>query len=148
VLYTVHVRYTAMATAEPILTIDLESPSPAYRQIIDQIRHYCVDGTLQPGDPLPSVRRLALDLSVHHNTVAEAYRKLALEGWLDVSQGKPVTVLARVTKAPQKREDREELAHSFQRRMRHLVAEMRAQGLTAQNAAASLRLVAKEILPE
>jgi DNA-binding transcriptional regulator YhcF (GntR family) len=66
----------------------LHSPIPLYRQIADAIRTLLVAGTLVPGDILPPVRRLAIDLGLHFNTVAEAYRALALEGWLDLRRGR------------------------------------------------------------
>ena len=68
-----------------ILRIDPESSAPVYRQIVDGLRVALVNGDLAPGDPLPAVRRLALDVGVHFNTVAQAYRELAREGWLHIS---------------------------------------------------------------
>lgn len=133
-----------MATGDAVLTIDLKSSIPAYRQIVDQVRRFCVEGTLVPGEPLPSVRRLAVDLGVHHNTVAEAYRALAQEGWVEVAQGRPVVVVERAAASP-KKEQRRELEQSFERRLRHFVAEMRAQGVTGARIASRLRAVANEI---
>lgn len=130
--------------ADPILTIDLESPTPAYRQIVDQVRQFCVEGVLSPGEALPSVRRLAVDLGVHHNTVAEAYRALAAEGWVDVAQGRSVVVLERSMAQPRK-EQRLELEQRFDRRLRHFLAEMRAQGLAPVRIADRLRALAKEM---
>lgn len=75
------------------IQIDLDSATPAYRQIVDGLRAMLVAGTLRPGSRLPPVRQLAADLTVHHNTVAEAYRILAAEGWLDLRQGRGATVL-------------------------------------------------------
>ncbi len=128
----------------PVLAIDLKSPVPAYRQIVDQLRRFCVEGALEPGEALPSVRRLAVDLGVHHNTVAEAYRALALEGWIEVAHGRPTVVLERAATAP-KRERRLELERSFERRLRDFIAEMRAQGLPAPRIAGRLRTVAEEM---
>lgn len=120
------------------IRIDLGSPEPAYRQIANQIRHWLVEGNLAAGESLPSVRRLAIELMVHHNTVAEAYRALAEEGWLDLSQGKAAKVLARDRQLPEKAEDREELLTRFSRRLRLLIAEMRASGLPEEWIAAEL----------
>src|SRR5579872_7136434 len=74
-LYTVYVQSTM------ILRVDSNSSIPVYRQIVDGVRILLVNGELAPGDQLPPVRRLALDLGVHFNTVAEAYRTLEEEGW-------------------------------------------------------------------
>jgi DNA-binding transcriptional regulator YhcF (GntR family) len=110
------------------LVLDLGSPVPAYRQIVDQIRPYLVAGTLKPGDKLPSVRRLGIDLAIHHNTVAEAYRTLAAEGWLEVAAGKSARVVPR-TAEPRKRSDLRREHDGFARRLRNLIAEMRSHGL-------------------
>jgi GntR family transcriptional regulator len=108
------------------IRIDLDSATPVNRQIVDHLRTLLVDGVVAPDDILPSVRRLAIDLGVHFNTVADAYRTLAEEGWLEISHGRGVRVRKR--RAP--RPDEETLA-IFRRRLRQLVAEMRAQGLSS-----------------
>jgi DNA-binding transcriptional regulator YhcF (GntR family) len=77
------------------LRIDLGLPVPAYEQIVRGVRGLLVGGELRPGDVLPTVRQLAGDLGVNHNTVAEAYRMLAREGWLDLRQGRGATVIER-----------------------------------------------------
>ena len=81
----------------PRIRIDLASGTPAVRQIADQLRVLLVDGELAPGAVLPSVRRLAMELGVHFNTVSEAYRQLASEGWLEVQHGRGATVRERAT---------------------------------------------------
>lgn len=70
------------------IAVDLDSPTPAYRQIIDGLRVRLVEGDLRPGDRVPSIRELASDLGLHFNTVAEAYRELAAEGWLRLDRGR------------------------------------------------------------
>ena len=129
----------------PIIEIDLASPNPAYRQIVDQIRHLLVTGSLTPGAALPSVRRLAASLGVHHNTVAEAYRALAAEGWVEIAQGKAVRVVERAAKPAPERRERAEIVQSFDRRLRHLAAEMKARGLSGGIIARSLRALAEEV---
>ena len=66
----------------PHLRLDPNSSVPAVRQIADNLRILLVEGQLKPGDELPSVRRVAMELGVHFNTVAEAYRQLVAEGRL------------------------------------------------------------------
>ena len=130
--------------ADLILTLDLKAAVPAYRQIVDQVRQLLVDGDLRPGESLPGVRRLAMDLAIHHNTVAEAYRVLAEEGWLEVSQGRAVRVLARADARPPQQE-REALERSYRKRLRHLAAEMRSQGVSAGWLSAELRAMLTEV---
>jgi GntR family transcriptional regulator len=69
------------------LRLDLHSGVPVYRQIIDQVRGGIASGSLSVGDQLPTVRQLAVDLSINPNTVARAYRELELCGVLETHQG-------------------------------------------------------------
>lgn len=68
-------------------SIDTKSGVPFYRQIIEQAKFAIASGDLGPGDRLPTVRQLAVDLSVNPNTVIRAYRELEIEGVLDTQQG-------------------------------------------------------------
>ena len=65
--------------------IDLDSTSgaPPYEQIRAQVADRVASGALQPGDRLPTVRRLAEDLGVATNTVARAYRELEQSGVIE-----------------------------------------------------------------
>lgn len=67
--------------------LDLHSGVPVYRQLIDQVRGGMASGSLGVGDQLPTVRQLAVDLSINPNTVARAYRELELGGVLETHQG-------------------------------------------------------------
>jgi len=69
------------------LRLDLHSGVPVYRQIVDQVHGGVASGTLSVGDQLPTVRQLAVDLSINPNTVARAYRELELGGLLETHQG-------------------------------------------------------------
>src|SRR5512144_760382 len=66
---------------------DMGSGIPAYRQIIDQVLGGIASGALQPGDQLPTVRQLAVDLAINPNTVVRAYRELEIRGILSTQQG-------------------------------------------------------------
>ena len=125
------------------IRIDLNSPVPAYRQIVDAIRVLLVEGALTPGTPLPSVRRLAMELGVHFNTVGEAYRELADEGWLDLHHGRGAVVLDREQRAPAPPERLQE----FRDRLRGLVAQMRAEGVPAARIAAELKNLTEGLKP-
>ncbi len=60
---------------------------PYYRQIVDQVIYGVANGLLKPGDQLPTVRRLAVDLKVNLNTIAKAYNELELRGIVNTQQG-------------------------------------------------------------
>lgn len=68
-------------------SIDNKSGVPFYRQIIEQIKFGIANGELGSGDRLPTVRQLAVDLSINPNTVVRAYRELEIEGILNTQQG-------------------------------------------------------------
>ena len=67
--------------------LDLRSGVPVYRQIMDQVLGAVASGRLSSGDQLPTVRQLAVDLSINPNTVIRAYRELEIRGFLDTHQG-------------------------------------------------------------
>jgi GntR family transcriptional regulator len=67
--------------------LDSASGVPVYRQLMDQVRTGLASGTLAPGDQLPTVRQVAVDLAINPNTVLRAYRELEIRGTLDSQQG-------------------------------------------------------------
>ena len=67
--------------------LDMQSGVPVYRQIIDQVHAARASGAVRPGDQLPTVRQLAVDLAINPNTVVRAYRELELTGALTTHQG-------------------------------------------------------------
>ncbi len=69
------------------LRLDLASGVPVYRQIIDQVTGGIAAGALKPGQQLPTVRQLAVDLSINPNTVIRAYREMEIRGVLETQQG-------------------------------------------------------------
>lgn len=74
-------------TSAPTIRLDLKSGVPVYRQIIDRISSGIASGSLKPGDQLPTVRQLAVDLAINPNTVVRAYRELEIRGILETQQG-------------------------------------------------------------
>jgi len=66
-----------------MIDLDGTSSTPPYEQIRSQISAKVDGGALQPGDRLPTVRRLADDLGVATNTVARAYRELEQAGTIE-----------------------------------------------------------------
>ena len=123
-----------------VIRVDLASSVPAYRQIANAVRALLVDGIFTVGDALPTVRRLALDLGVHHNTVAEAYRVLSEEGWLDLRRRHGAIVLDRSRPRPSR-----EVRPSLIQRLRELTAEAQTAGLAPGVIADSMRAVATEL---
>ena len=67
--------------------LDPASGVPVYRQIIDQVLGGMATGVLRPGDQLPTVRQVAVDLAINPNTVQRAYREMEIRGVLETQQG-------------------------------------------------------------
>jgi GntR family transcriptional regulator len=90
---------------EPIILINEQSKDPIYRQIVEQVRRHVATGALAPGDELPSLRQLAIDLNVHLNTIALAYRELERQGIIRLRQGSRASIVpvnrTRLAPAPQ-----------------------------------------------
>jgi len=70
-----------------LIKIDSTSGLPIYLQIVNQIKTQVALGRLRPEDPLPSVRQLAIDLTVNPNTIARAYRQLQDDRVLETVRG-------------------------------------------------------------
>ncbi len=124
----------------PRLRIDLSSSAPVTRQIADQLRVLLVAGQLSAGAELPSVRRLAMELGVHFNTVADAYRLLTAEGWLDLKHGRSAIVIDRRLPRPTR-----DTIRSWRARLKQLAAQMLAAGIPHTEVAEELRNIAKEL---
>src|SRR6187455_3730740 len=70
-----------------IVTIDSGDPTPIYAQLERGFRAAIATGRLHPGDQLPTVRQLAVDLRVNANTVARVYNELERDGVLETRRG-------------------------------------------------------------
>ena len=114
--------------------LDLHSGVPVYRQIIDQVTGGMAAGVLGPGDQLPTVRQVAVDLAINPNTVVRAYRELEIRGVLETQQGTGTFIT-------QKKIKRDEVAR--QRQLTQLVSEFvgraGAGGFTIQDLLEQLR---------
>ena len=75
------------------LEIDFRSGIPIYLQVVDRIKEMIADGRLKPGNQLPTVRALALEMRVNFNTVARAYRILDEAGIISTQQGRGTYIL-------------------------------------------------------
>ena len=68
-------------------TLNNSSGVPYYRQIVNQVIYGVVNSILEPGERLPTVRQLSVDLQVNLNTIAKAYGELELRGIVNTQQG-------------------------------------------------------------
>jgi GntR family transcriptional regulator len=70
-----------------IVSIDTRDRTPIYAQLDRGLRAAIVTGRLRPGDQLPTVRQMAVELQVNANTVARVYAELEREGVLETRRG-------------------------------------------------------------
>jgi GntR family transcriptional regulator len=122
--------------------IDRASPLPVYVQLAEQIRLLIHRGALGPGDPLPTVRELAVALSLNANTVTRVYRDLQQEGLLRLERGLGTSVAPRQQRGPTLAD------RDYQRivkRARELVVLCRESGLTARELAQLVEGIWKEV---
>jgi GntR family transcriptional regulator len=109
------------------IELDLQSETPIYAQLVDQIVEGIASGALQPGEPLPSVRGLAEDLGINLHTVNKSYNLLKQEGFLQVHRKKGVIVqpdgMPGVTEA---------FEEKLRQQLRSLAAEAAVRGMTEE----------------
>jgi GntR family transcriptional regulator len=130
----------AVRTDAPFrVQLDLRSGVPVYRQIMDQVLGGIASARLANGDQLPTVRQLAVDLSINPNTVIRAYRELEIRGFLDTHQGSGTFISAQKVQ-----QDDEERRRKLDGIVSESIARAGADGFTAQQVLERL----KELLAE
>lgn len=77
-----------MNVLEARISLDFRSDEPLYLQIVRQIEKMVIDRILNPGDQLPTVRELAIDLRINFSTVARAYRILDEQKLISTQRGR------------------------------------------------------------
>jgi GntR family transcriptional regulator len=102
-------RNTDLEGAEFAFRLDGHSGVPVYRQLIDQVQGAIAAGVLRPGDQLPTVRLVAVELAINLNTVLRAYREMEIRGILDTQQGTGTFIADRQVE-PSKEERERQLA--------------------------------------
>ena len=99
-----------------------------YRQIIDQVLVAIASGTLNSGDQLPTVRQLAVELSINPNTVVRAYKELEIRGVLTTQQGTGTFITQKKVKVEEAQRQRRlaQMAAEF-------IARVAAEGYTTED---------------
>ena len=120
--------------------LDENSGVPVYRQIMDQVRGGIALGALRPGDQLPTVRQLAVDLAINPNTVVRAYRELELGGMLESNQGTGTFIREQPIEG-----GKQERARQLTQIARDCIARVGAAGFTVRELMEELREAAGEI---
>ena len=71
-----------------MIVIDYQDRRPIYEQIVDRFELLIVKGALEPDSQMPSVRQMAMELSINPNTIQKAYVILEQEGYIYPVKGK------------------------------------------------------------
>lgn len=131
---------TATLTDRPFrFRLDLRSGVPVYRQLIDQVLVAISSGTLGPGDRLPTVRQVAVDLSININTVVRAYKELEIRGVLSTQQGTGTFITEQEVHQSEAQR---------QRRLSHLIGEMLAHVGAEGFTVADVRRALDDLVPD
>ncbi len=76
----------------PVIPIQKDTPKPLYRQVYEAYRKAIVDGSVRPGQRVPSTRVLALELGISRIPVLSAYAQLLAEGYFESRVGSGTVV--------------------------------------------------------
>ena len=98
-----------------MISIDYQDSRPIYEQITEKYKLLILKGVLQSGDPMPSVRRLAMELSTNPNTVQRAYAELERQGFIYTVKGKGNFVKGDSSQKERKKEELREKIRSILR---------------------------------
>ena len=71
-----------------MIVLDLKDARPLYEQIVERFQHLILCGVLPEDEKLPSVRNLAMELSINPNTIQKAYGELEREGFIYSVKGR------------------------------------------------------------
>ena len=71
-----------------MIVLDLKDSRPLYEQIVERFKHLILCGVLPEDEKLPSVRNLAMELSINPNTIQKAYGELEREGFIYSVKGR------------------------------------------------------------
>lgn len=71
-----------------VIWIDYKDATPIYEQIVQRYKNLIVKGVLKPDEKIPSVRNLAMELSINPNTIQKAYMLLEQQGFIYTVKGR------------------------------------------------------------
>lgn len=78
-----------------MIVIDYKDRRPIYEQVVERFQELIVRGVMEPGEQMPSVRSLAMELSINPNTIQRAYAELERRGFTYTVKGRGSFVSAR-----------------------------------------------------
>ena len=112
-----------------MLFLDYQDRRPIYEQIVEKFRMLILSGAVEPSSKMPSVRQLAMELSINPNTIQRAYAQLEQEGYV-------YSVSGRGTFVAEGGEQNRRRCGELCERLRPMLEELRSLGFTLEELAA------------
>lgn len=123
-----------------MIVLDFKSNKPIYEQIVEQMKFHVLKGHLKPGDAIPSVRKLALDIAITPGTVAKAYQELERQHIIETIRGKGTFIAGNIELKP----DDTRMEES-RKMLRSVILELKVMGLTEIEVTNMVRDLYKEM---
>ena len=120
-----------------MIFIDYNDKRPIYEQVTEKIQTLILNGVLEPDSKLPSVRSLAMELSINPNTIQRAYSELEREGFIYSVKGRGNFVAHNDEIPTMKRKQ-------FIEKCQKIIREARQMGLTGEEITEMLRQCMEE----
>lgn len=123
-----------------MIHIELRSNQPIYEQIISQIKEQLVMGNLEPGDAMPSIRKLSVMTQTNPNTVARAYQELERMGIIETLIGRGTFIC----QSPEQKPDGQTLER-IRAQLRPALTELKLMGLSSDDIAREISGILKNL---
>ncbi len=123
-----------------MIVLDFKGNKPIYEQIMEQMKFHVLKGHLKPGDIIPSVRKLALDLGITPGTVAKAYQELEHQHIIETIRGKGTFIAGNIELKPD-----EARMEESKKLLRSAVLELKVMGISEAEIEAMVRKLYEEM---
>lgn len=123
-----------------MIVLDFKGNKPIYEQIIEQVKFHVLKGHLKPGDAIPSVRKLALDIAITPGTVAKAYQELERQHIIETIRGKGTFIAGTIEMKP----DEDRMTES-KKMLRSALLELKVMGLSEMEVTDMVKEIYKEM---
>lgn len=108
-----------------MIFIDYKDSRPIYEQVVSKLEELILKGALEPDSQMPSVRSLAMELSINPNTIQKAYAQMERDGYIYVVKGRGNFVAKNDVLVEQKKEE-------LKNKMKELLEEAEELGISRE----------------
>lgn len=122
------------------ININNSSTVPLYEQIQNQIKTQILNGTLAPGEGLPSIRNLAKELKVSIITSKRAYEELEKEGFVETVTGKGTFVAKQNTERM-----KEIMLYEIENKLEDIIKQAKAVGVSLEEGIEIFKSIYEEV---